>query len=1002
MDYLNFDLLILRNGNQYMVRASCFPVGESQHIFNLPSDFAELQSFSPLSDDKRRVRSFGEKLYRAVFAESVHACLERSVDKAREFNQMLRIRLRLDPQAPELAALPWEYLYAPEKRNYLALDRHISFVRYIELPQAPATLTIDSLPLCILAVAAMPKDLPTLAVEQEWDDLQKTVAQANKKQVKLERLDAPTWPALQQHLQQHQVHLLHFIGHGYFDEDDQQGMLLFEDSAGKGEPVAADELALALQSPHLRLVVLNTCESAKGSHTDYFAGLAQTLVSRGIPAVVAMQFSVYDTTAVKFAQPFYTAILAGESIDRALTATRFTIYERNMESSWAAPVFFSRSSDNQLIDPLDLLPDECPYRGLAYFDEKNAALYFGREAMVKELLEKLERCNFVLIVGASGSGKSSLVRAGLCAAVSSQQPWSTEIIWTCKVLRAADLLKSNESSLQQLLKKRLAQAGLLLIVDQLEELFTHGHDEAIQRSFLHALLDAADTGQVKVVCTLRADFYGHLLVDEKVRQHLENHLINLGPLGRPDRQAAIEKPALLRKHSFEPGLVERILTDLAEASGELPLLQFTLTKLWNAREKGVLTHLAYEKTGGVKRAIAQYAEATYQRDFSDAEKSRLQQIFVQMVQPMGAIQDTRRRVQRSEVSAEDWKLICQLTDEPHRLLVIGGAENRSAVPVTAEWAELVHEALIREWKDLQLWLARDREFRVWQEQLRVDLQRWQNNARDNEALLQGLALSDAEKWYPRDKGKLHAAEQAFIQASIDWRKQQMREKEAAKEQQQRLRREKAEQAIHLHAEQTQRAYQRQLLFGALGAGIGYGLAFSYLYITFETGPFFQQALSPDRLQEALIVFFNSFSAGALLGGGVGWVLWRNATNNTGTSDRFQPLLLLGGSSMAIGGLSYLGAGNAFANFTMGNVLGLLCVGALLGSGLVLSTNLLSKPYQRFLVIFGLGMVAMGFVSRIGLMIDLSSALLAGMLLGGSIGFFFSVGTVSPTIKDATP
>jgi energy-coupling factor transporter ATP-binding protein EcfA2 len=986
MDYLNFDLSILRTGDQYRAKASCSPAGESLQLFNLPSDIAELQTFSPLFDDKRRIRSFGEKLYRAVFAESVLECLARSVDKARECNQTLRIRLCLDPHAPELLALPWEYLYAPEKRNYLALDRRISFVRYIELPQAPETLTIDSLPLCILAVVAMPNDLPTLAVEQEWDALQKTVAQADKKQVKLERLDTPTWPALQQQLQHRKVHLLHFIGHGHFDEAAQQGELLFEDSAGKSDPVAADHLALALQSPHLRLVVLNTCEGAKTGRMDGSAGLAQTLVGRGIPAVIAMQFPVYDTVALKFAHPFYTALFAGEPIDRALTETRFVIYERNQESSWAAPVFFSRSSDNRLIDPLDLLPDECPYRGLAYFDEKNAALYFGREATVKKLLEELERCNFVLVVGASGSGKSSLVRAGLCAAVNAKQPWSDEIIWQCKVLRIADVVTSNTIQLQPLLKDRPAANGLLLIVDQLEELFTPEHDEALQHSFLHTLLDAATRERVKVVCTLRADFIGRVMVDRRLMENL----IYLLSMERDELRAAIEKPAASMKHKFEPELVERILADLTDAPGQLPLLQFTLHKLWDERKKGVLTHAAYTKSGGVTRAIAQHADQIYKN--LPTEQLRLKRILVQMVQPMGIIQYTRRRVRRSEVSQADWVLIQQLASEPYRLLVIGDNKHDRELSGPAEWAELIHEALIREWGDFQKWLNEERSFRIWQEQLRVDLHRWQNKPPDKPgALLRDSVLEEAKYWYQRDSDKLHEAEIHFIQASIEAEEEQLREKEAAKAQARRLR-----------EEQTQRAYQRQLLFGALGAGLGYGLAFSYLYLATQTSSFLLSGLSSDLLQMAMIVFFSSFSSGALLGGGAGWVLWRNAPNGTGTSSRFQRLLLLSGSGIVLGGLSYLGVGNALANFTAGHILRLLCAGALLGAGLILSADRLPNSRHRFLAIFTLGVVALGFASQIGLIKDLSSALLAGMLLGASTGFFFSAGTIAPAIKDETP
>ncbi|MFZ2422751.1 MAG: CHAT domain-containing protein, partial [Anaerolineae bacterium] len=181
------------------------------------------------------VQDFGTRLYRAVFNGDVAACLRRSLDEAKRRKIGLRIRLRIDDRLPALADLPWEYLFAPELGRFLALSADTPLLRYLEVPHAAALRPAPS-PLVVLAVLSNPSGVTPLAVEEEWARLQAAVVSLGADQVRLERV-AATWSALQARLRQSPAHVLHFIGHGYFDEEAQggqgEGGLIFEDEAGQ-------------------------------------------------------------------------------------------------------------------------------------------------------------------------------------------------------------------------------------------------------------------------------------------------------------------------------------------------------------------------------------------------------------------------------------------------------------------------------------------------------------------------------------------------------------------------------------------------------------------------------------------------------------------------------------------------------------------------------------------------------------------------------------------------
>ncbi len=282
--FANFDLLILREGARYQAHVVASPVGEAETQFDLPFTVAELRAFTWLSGRATRqlrltgstpepplgVREFGSRLYAACFGGAVGQCLVRSLDKTRQDGQGLRIRLRLN-SVPELADLPWEYLYAAGPHaGFLALSAASPIVRYPELPQSTTPLHVQP-PLGILAVVADPQDVPKLDVEREWRLLSAALAPLQSRQLlRLERLEQPTIGALQRRLGQagSDVHVLHFIGHGAYDEERAAGGLYLEDEERNHRFVVADDLAVLLHDhAALRFVFLNACEGARSSDT---------------------------------------------------------------------------------------------------------------------------------------------------------------------------------------------------------------------------------------------------------------------------------------------------------------------------------------------------------------------------------------------------------------------------------------------------------------------------------------------------------------------------------------------------------------------------------------------------------------------------------------------------------------------------------------------------------------------------------------------------------------
>ena len=361
MNYKDFDLLLERAPKGFRAQVLTSPAGQASVEFQLPFSDVELENcLLKLGRTTRVVRriesnemttakSFGGALFNAVFAGDVRACLRSAADEAKRENTGIRIRLRLAD--PELADLPWEFLYNPAVNRFLALSVQTPLVRYMDLPEAIQPIAVTP-PIRVLVMIASPSDYPTLDVEAEWkrlnESLEDLIAAGT---IAIERLDDATLGALQRRLRRSQYHIFHFIGHGEFDPKLQEGVLLLERENQRGHRVGSQYLGMLLHDHEsLRVAILNACEGARSSRQDPFAGSAQSLVQQGIPAVIAMQFEIADDVASTFAHEFYGALADGYPIDAAVTEARKAIFAGGREIEWATPVLYLRAPDGRIFD----------------------------------------------------------------------------------------------------------------------------------------------------------------------------------------------------------------------------------------------------------------------------------------------------------------------------------------------------------------------------------------------------------------------------------------------------------------------------------------------------------------------------------------------------------------------------------------------------------------------------------------------------------------------------
>lgn len=478
----------------------------------------------------------------------------------------------------------------------------------------------------------------------------------------------------------------------------------------------------------------------------------------------------------------------------------------------------------------------CPYRGLRAFREEDAPLFFGREAFTQRLVAEVSRHPMVAVVGASGCGKSSVVRAGLVPHLrqeSAEQVWDvatlvpgdrplhalaaalvpilepeiTEIDRLAEIEKLAKHFAEKEVPLRgvvdRVLEKQPGTDRLLLVVDQWEELYTLVHDEQMRQRFLDELLEAAAGRTLAVVITLRGDFFGRVLSHRALADRLQNAVVNLGPMTRRELSRAIESPAKKASLTFESGLVSRILDDVEAEPGNLPLLEFVLHELWEKRRAGTMHHESYQEMGAVKGAMARRADRWFER-LSPSEQKLAQWIFIQLVQPGQDTADTRRRVTFAEVGEAATPIVQQLADA--RLTVTGRDDVTGKQTV-----EVAHEALIQKWGRLRGWIDTDREFLLWRKRLRARQDEWEQAGHEKELLLHGALLTEAERWLEDRADDIGLSELDFIQQSLARRAEERAARAAAEREREAFRQRELADAKALAEEQALRARTAEAL-----------------------------------------------------------------------------------------------------------------------------------------------------------------------------------------------
>lgn len=365
-DFLDFDVLVESQHEGFRTRVLHSPAGEPEGIFELPFSALQVENLvlklsktrsgtrsGANSVQHQAARELGSALFESLFSGPVGESYTASVLEAEKRGVGLRLRLRLE-HAPGLLDLPWEYLYDRDRGQFLVLSGWTPVVRYPAAPTPSRPLAIvPPLKVLVAISTATPPGAARLDVDREWAKLaDDALADAQRRGlIELHRLRDGTLAELNRTLSQGEYHAFHYVGHSSFDPGSGEGVLWLEGTTGEAEPRRGNDVAQLLGSHRsMRLAVFNSCEGARASTEDPFAGVALSVIQKGVPAVIAMQFEITDGAAITFAREFYSAIAAGRTIDTALADARRAIFSTDNDVEWGTPVLFLRSGDGRIFD----------------------------------------------------------------------------------------------------------------------------------------------------------------------------------------------------------------------------------------------------------------------------------------------------------------------------------------------------------------------------------------------------------------------------------------------------------------------------------------------------------------------------------------------------------------------------------------------------------------------------------------------------------------------------
>ena len=392
---------------------------------------------------------------------------------------------------------------------------------------------------------------------------------------------------------------------------------------------------------------------------------------------------------------------------------------------------------------------DCPYKGLAPFEEADAALFFGRERLVGELAARTVGAGLLAVVGASGSGKSSAIAAGLLPSLrAGLLPGSDR--WRSASMRPGE---HPLVELENVAAREGSGGRLVLVVDQFEEAFTVCQDEDERSRFVERLVaTAADPERAVVVIGVRGDYYGHCGAHSELARLLAANQVLVGPMSADELRRAVELPARRAGIRVESALAETLVAEIGDEPGALPLLSTALVELWVARSDGWLRLEAHVRLGGVRGAVARLAEGSYE-NLTDEQSAAARRLLLRLVTSgeEGAV--ARRRVPLSELDLERDAALASVVERLTQDRLLTAREG------TVEFA---HEALLREWPRFQEWLVEDAQGRELREHLTQSAKRWESTGRDTAELYRGARLSATLDWAAGRQQELNELEREFL------------------------------------------------------------------------------------------------------------------------------------------------------------------------------------------------------------------------------------------------
>lgn len=778
-----------------------------------PEVLAELQALRRPGRDPELVQRMGERL-RAFIHDARWAQME--VQILRAIAEHRPIYLTIRSAAAELYALPWELLTLKTGQFIGEVDDLLIRFEWPESrsarrPQLPSPEGGRILIAWSAAAGAVP------AAEHIGAIANACAAGFHPFQARNDVLADASLEQIVKTLEQAQqtgapITVLHLLCHG-----SAAGSTFGLALTGADGPVIADAAQLRQQlapfASMVRLVVLSACDSGNlGTLGNRLGSAAQALHRCGFHAVIASRFPLSVAGSIALTQSFYHELLHGPaSLETSFLAARKRLLrsEANLQGpqrqlDWASLQLYARNDDGDDTRPVVFRP----YRGLLAFQPEHRRFFFGREKEISEIVQdlhalrdqKLER--LLIVAGASGTGKSSLVFAGAVPKLQQENP-------RLDFLRMRPGSDPNQA-LTEVLARRAAGAPALLVVDQFEEVFTQTQAPAAREAFVRRLWSLAGSpgSELSIIITLRVDFIGRcgeLVVNDAGRRldciaYDEKHRIFVAQFQPEQLRAAIVEPARKVGLTLQAGLVDRMLYEVDNEPGALPMLEDALDVLWQHRDGSMLTQAVYEDLDGVIGALQRRADAVVEK-LGKNELPIVQRMLVNLVAVAeNTALDTRLRVPLTELQhaftpAESAGFDLALREMvTARLLVQDGEEELAQV-------EVAHEALIRKWPKLRAWLDENRAGLLLQRRVKQAAQQWEVHQFDESLLYRGGQLLQASEWRKGWALQIGELEQRFLNAS-EAHQQQLKEKEAAQQRRQR------EVEARLAEEQRQKAQQK--------------------------------------------------------------------------------------------------------------------------------------------------------------------------------------------------